>query len=119
MKLVYIAGPYTGDNYLAVEANIAQAREAAAWLANNGVGYYCPHLNSAHFEAITPDVPIAFWYEMDYRLLDVCDALLVLPGWEKSWGTARELERAQEQNKPVFYWLDDFTGSGLLLEWAS
>lgn len=103
MKLIYISGPY-GDRggYLSIDRNIAKAREAAAWLASNGVGYLCPHLNSAHFEAIVPEVPVEFWYEMDLALMTVCDGLLLLDGWDKSAGTQRELAEWDKTAKPVF-----------------
>lgn len=110
MKMVYIAGPY-GDKggYLAIDKHIAVAREAAAWCASQGLGYYCPHLNAAHFEVIVPQVPIDQWYEMDLMFIEMCDHMLVLPGWENSSGTKAEME-AWKQVKSVhdiFFWGDD------------
>ena len=35
--------------------------------------------------------------------LDVSDCMFVTPGWEKSNGTKREIERATEKGIPVFY----------------
>lgn len=117
MKIVYIAGPY-GDagGYLAIERNIAKARDAAAWLASNGLGYYCPHLNSAHFEAIVPNVPVEFWYAMDLALMPIADALLVLDGWTESKGTQAEIVEWAHTCKPLFYHEHD---KELLLDWAS
>lgn len=116
MKLLYIAGPY-GDKggYLAIDRNIAQAREAAAWCVQNGFGFLCPHLNSAHFEAITPDIPVSFWYEMDLRLMDVCDAMLILPGWENSTGTQKEILHWDALKRPSFLWSDELVA---LKAWA-
>lgn len=104
MKIVYIAGPY-GDagGYLAIDRNIAAAREVAAELVQAGVGFLCPHLNSAHFEAITPDVPVSVWYALDEELLKRCDAVYVLEGWERSTGTKREIDLALALGLPVFY----------------
>ena len=103
MKIVYIAGPY-GDSggYLAIERNIARAREAAVFLAERGIGFFCPHLNSAHFECII-EQPTEFWYEMDLRLLDACDAILMVEGWQNSNGARAELERAQRLGLPVLH----------------
>jgi nucleoside 2-deoxyribosyltransferase len=116
MKLIYIAGPY-GDKggYLAIDANIAKAREAAAWCAERGIGYFCPHLNSAHFEAITPDVPVSYWYELDIELLRKCDAILMLDGWRQSTGSKAEKAEACRLDMPVFLWPDRED----LEEWAA
>ncbi len=123
MKFCYVAGPYTGRDWLEVDAHINVAREASAWLARNGVGYYCPHLNSAHFDVIVPEVPIGWWYEMDYQFVHACGAMLVLPGYEKSFGTQREIDLAATRGMPIFYWCDDESELaqgelGNLIEWA-
>lgn len=118
MKIVYIAGPYSDkDGYLAIDRNIALAREAAAWLASNGIGFVCPHLNSAHFEAIVPEVPVDFWYEMDLRILKSCDAMLMLPFSDYSTGAIRERYDFETMERgPVFEWDEDFPTD--LLAWA-
>jgi len=38
--------------------------------------------------------------------LEVCDAMLLTPGWQKSTGTLAEIELAQELNIPIFESLD-------------
>ena len=116
MKIVYIAGPYGDANgHLVIDQNIARARWFAAWLANNGIGFICPHLNSAHFEVITPKVKTEFWYEMDLRLMDAADALFVLEGSENSKGVARETIEWRKTGKPLFYSWE----RSELLEWAT
>lgn len=125
MKVIYIAGAY-GDagGYLAIDRNIARAREAADRLVANRIGYVCPHLNSAHFEAIRPEIPVDFWYELDVEILKRCaDGVYVLEGWQNSSGTKREIDFAIEHDIPVFYVgdLDDELSNGeweCLLAWA-
>ena len=119
MKILYIAGPYRGADYLAIERNIAKAREAAAWLARNGIGFVCPHLNSAHFEAITPEVDEDFWLTMDMHLLFDCDGLLLIDGWQGSTGALAEKSVAEEQNKPVFEWRVSGEETARLMQWAT
>lgn len=100
---VYIAGPY-GDSrgYHEVERNISKARETAAFLATNRVPFFCPHLNSAHFEVIVPDVPSEFWHDLDIRILKYASAVLLLEFWEYSLGSTKEVEVAEKLNIPVF-----------------
>lgn len=118
MKVVYIAGAYGDkDGYLAIDRNIMAVRETAARLANWRIGFMAPHLNAAHFEAILPDVPVEFWYEMDIRLMRACDALIVLGDPSMSKGFMRELSVWEETGKPVFY-NDEFGMWPRLLEWA-
>lgn len=119
VPLVYVAGPYTGkthdaDAYHAIDYNIGVAREAAAWLVKNGLYFFCPHLNSAHFEVITPDVPPDVWYALDIRILRHCDAMLVVGNWRASSGTMNEIAFCAEVNIPVFDYNDDMQRAALL-----
>lgn len=109
LTYVYIAGPYRGKashdarGYFAIDANINRAKEAAATLARLGIPFFCPHLNSAHFEVIAPDVKSVYWLEMDMVFVDLASVLWILEGWEDSGGTLGEIERAKENQQPVFY----------------
>ena len=105
--IVYIAGPYRGvshdrHSYEAIAKNIATATAAAAWCANHGIGYFCPHMNSAHMELLAPDVDPSFWLEMDLMFLEHCDAVLLLPNWRASKGTVAEVQAAREKGLPIF-----------------
>jgi len=120
MKFVYIAGPYMGTakthdhhSYSEIDRNIAQARDALATLARAGVGAFCPHTHSAHFEVITPEVPPAYWYELDIHFLEACDAILMLPRWNESKGAILEKGIAEELGLPVLYDLEE------AIQWAS
>jgi hypothetical protein len=115
---VYIAGPYRGpqgthdhSEYFAVDSNINEARKWAAKFAREGIPFFCPHLNSAHFEVITPDVPAGFWLEMDLNILIAARALFLLPGWPLSAGARAEEKFAWEHQIPTFYadTFDDLT----------
>jgi nucleoside 2-deoxyribosyltransferase len=63
-------------------------------------------------------VPVEFWYQMDIALLECCDGILVLPGWEKSTGTKRELDYAIALTMPVFYY-GDFADETYQGEWEN
>ena len=109
LTYVYIAGPYRGKathdhrGYFEIDANINRAQKATVTLARLGIPYFCPHLNSAHFEVIAPDVKPEYWYQMDIELLKPASAMLLLEGWEKSSGTLKEIAIAHELRIPVFY----------------
>ena len=109
---VYIGGPYRGINshdfhgYFAIDSNINRATEASAELARLDIPYFCPHLNSAHFEVIAPDVKPEYWLEMDMVFVDLSSCLYVLEGWEESQGTCAEIVRAASLGKPVFYFFE-------------
>ncbi len=108
-SFVFIAGPYKGVNkphdysaYEDIDRNISRARYWAAELARRGIYFFCPHLNSAHFEVITPEVPDTYWYHLDLDILKSASAILMIPGWEESQGAQRERTLAEKLGIPVF-----------------
>lgn len=114
MKYIYIAGPYMGTashdhtGYIDIERNVIQAKAAMIQLVQHGIGVFCPHTHSHGFELLTPDVPPAYWYEVDLHFLRACDAVLRLPGESK--GADAEVELAHSLGKPVYYNIDDAIG---------
>jgi len=107
VKLVYISGPHVGSNYHQTEAYITYAREWAEKLARAGHAFYCPHLNTAHFDIITPDVPEYFWREMNLNILRRCDVVLLVPGWDNDEATKRDMEYAERWGIPVVVDIDE------------
>lgn len=89
--------------YWEIERNINNALEAFSELAREGIGAFCPHGHSAHFEVIAPDVPPEYWYNLDLHFLKTaCDAVLVLPGWGNSAGSRAEVDWAIQHGLRVF-----------------
>lgn len=91
---IYIAGPMTGLpewNYPAFNAAAAELRAAGHEVVNPaemGAKYGTPDEINANPEMLA---------DLIHEELDTvaeCDALYLLPGWEKSPGTRRELEVA-------------------------
>ena len=110
-KYIYIAGPYTGEfhdhrSYWEIERNINRSLEAATALAKAGVGFFSPHGHSAHFEVIAPEVEPNYWYELDAHFMQMCDAILLLPGWERSKGSLEEKRIMESWGKQVLYSLE-------------
>lgn len=103
--LIYISGPYSGQDTEAVSANIAAARAAAVRIWESGNYAICPHLNTAHFEK-SCDVAYEQYLAGDLDILMRCDAILMLSKWEASNGAKIELEHARAHGIPEYYWPD-------------
>lgn len=89
MKLIYLAGKYSGD----VDANIAEARRWAVKLWEAGYAVICPHLNTAHME-IDCKAQYEDYLRGDFMMIERCDAIFLLPNWQDSSGATREREHA-------------------------
>lgn len=106
MKIVFIAGPYTGDGSCeSIERNIREAEKYQIALANQQIGFFCSHNHTEHFSskkgAIAPE---SFYYHLDFQFLQrIANAVLAVPGWEKSQGARSEIEWARANNLPIFF----------------
>lgn len=103
--MCYTAGPYTdrrGSRY--VELNIRAAEEVALKLWGWDYSVICPHTNTRHFDGAHG---YEVWLKGDFEQVRRCDFIVVLPRWETSSGTKREIEKAKEEGIPVFYWEKD------------
>ncbi len=100
MKVVYIAGPYRGPNAWDIEQNIRRAEELSLEVWKIGAAALCPHTNTRHFQGAAPD---DLWLEGDLEMLRRCDAVLMVPGWQRSQGALAEREEALVRGLQVFY----------------
>lgn len=92
---VYIAGPYSRPDPV---YNTHMAIQAADELAMNAIVPYIPHLTLFwHYHSPKPYI---WWLDYDMNWVDVCDAVLRLPG--ESEGADKEVEYARWVGKPVF-----------------
>lgn len=109
MKIVFIAGPYfSGGDPKLIRRNIRNAERVMIAIANRfaiarTVGFFCPHSHTRNFE-IKAKAPESYYQALDLALLEssAIDGLILLPGWQNSSGTKRELECARNLGKPVF-----------------
>ena len=93
---IYVAAPYSqGDTML----NVRAAIEAAEALMAKGHTPFVPHL-SALWQLVAPHSN-DFWYRYGMEWLEVCNAVLRLPG--PSVGADFEVRVAEAQGKPVYY----------------
>jgi hypothetical protein len=97
MKVAYIAGPYRGRsrikiiNYLQRQINIRRAAKVAKWAWQHGFAVICPHLNSRNFDGLTTDLIFMLG---DQEILNRCDVMILVPGWQRSEGTIDEINTA-------------------------
>lgn len=105
MRLIYIAGPYTGRTYSAIEDNIRKAENAAIALWARGWAVITPHLNTAHFERYETATGITYhtWLNGTLEMLKRSDAIFMLNSWEQSKGARLEHKHARENKMKVYY----------------
>jgi len=101
---VYIAGPYQSDPVGNTRTAVLTGRE----LVEQGFLPFVPHL-SMLWDLIAP-AQAEFYLRMDFGWIEMCDAVLRLPG--DSPGADAEVEYARESDIPVFYSVGD------LMDWA-
>ena len=103
MKLIYIAGPYRAEVPWEVQRNIHAAQDVAADIARNfacmDVFPVVPHANTAHFDGLASG---EYFLEGTKELLRRCDAIFLLPEWQRSSGSRAELHLANELGLPSF-----------------
>jgi len=109
---VYVAGPMSG-NELDYLKNIRRGIRASVELLLKGFVPFSPFIDYPFFLALREGEEITAKQIKSYSLewLEVCDAVLVLEGYEYSEGTQAEIARAVELDIPVFYSMED------LIEW--
>ncbi len=99
---VYIAGPYRADDAAGVQRNVRAASEEGAELLAAGYVPFVPHTMTHGWED-RGDITDEQFLAMDIQWLEVCDAVLVLPGWEQSNGTLGEMAHAGALGLEVFF----------------
>ncbi len=121
MKIVFISGPLTtgGDGSRKYKANNIQVAEKySVVLANAGIGFFCAHSHTSFHHEKGSTVPEKFYYDLDFKFLkEMSDAIIAIPGWEKSYGAKKEVEWAQKNKIPVFFPKDP-TDIKDVIKWA-
>ena len=113
MKRVYVAGAYSADNVLDVLKNIGRGEDYASQIFLEGMAPFCPwHDKEFIIRYWDEEYTVPQFYDYSMAWLEVCDAMFLVPGWENSAGTWKEMQRAGELGIPIF---DDILK---LVEWS-
>lgn len=102
--IVYIAGPYSPTFDKTTEQNIKAAGEMAKLCWMNGLTAICPQMNTAHFDGVAD---AETFYIGDLEILERCDALILMPNWEESFGARMEKIYARKIGIPIYHSVED------------
>ena len=107
--LVYVAGQYypstklhgesSGLRHWEITQNIYRAREAGAEAVKKGWAPIIPHTNTAWMSGLQPH---HWWYIATLEQLRVCDAIIMVEGWQNSTGATEELEEAKRMGINIY-----------------
>jgi len=115
MIRVYVAGAYSASNVVSVLDNMRKGMRAGTQVFLAGYAPFVPWFDF-HFQLMLHEeekLSVEDYYKYSVSWLDVSNAMLVIPGYEDSKGTQKEIARAKELKIPVFYnikELDEYFG---------
>lgn len=109
---IYVAGPYCPqdctlhDAARVAQQNTNRAIDAGIELLEKGHHPYIPHLSHYIHQRMHYDYDKK-WYDFDLVWLRLCEAIVMLPGWEESTGARQELEEAKKLGLKIYHSLDE------------
>ena len=103
MIKVYVAGAYSANNVIDVLQNIGRGEEYAARLFAIGFAPFCPWHDKSYAMILHGfKFTVKDFQDFSIAWLKVSDCVFLVPGWEESEGTTKEIELAEQLNIPVF-----------------
>ena len=99
MKVVFVAGPFSGANAWEIEQNVRRAEALALEIWQRGGVAICPHsMNRFFFGTASEEV----YREGCLEIIRRVDGVALVDGWERSSGTAGEVSEANVNGIPIF-----------------
>lgn len=96
---IYLSGPITGITNYKKDFEVIKIM-----LMQRG---HKNIVNPAELDGVIINGEYEEYMKMCFALIDMCDVVVLLPGWEKSAGANRELGYAIGQGKRVFVWNEE------------
>jgi len=106
-SLVYVAGPYCPRNCTLHDApriaqqNVDHAIDVGIRLIKMGYVVFIPHFSHYIHLKMKEDMG-SKWVDFDLAILDRCDAICLIKGWQNSPGALREKKRAEGKRMFIF-----------------
>lgn len=101
---IYVACPYSSDNFFEREKRYNAATEYSAHLVATGNHVFSP-ITHSHPMVAYAELPSDwdYWKSFDERMLQMCDVVhvIMLPGHKESVGVQAEIKIARSLGKPV------------------
>lgn len=110
MKKIFISGALTSDSSIGFLRNVRNMLQMGAQVRDLGCSTYVP-CNDILMSLVGGVLGHHNYYEIDLEWLEVCDALIVVPGYKDSLGVSGELKKAHDLGIPIFYTIDE------LMDW--
>ena len=106
--IIYLSGPYTATEKHSRDENVLRAGHIGRKLWKMGSAVITPQFNTYGFGSIydTEREAFAAFLVGDFELISVCDAVVMIPGWELSRGASAEFVFAKYMKIPVYEWPD-------------
>jgi len=105
MLVVYVAGAFrAGTNQWEQHKNVLRAEATALELWAAGYSVICPHKQSEHYQGALPD---EVWLAGFLAQMNLCAAVVLIPGWENSAGTLEEIAEARRHGIPVYVTIEE------------
>lgn len=107
MRVVYVAGPYTGADGWVVACNVHRAEALGREVARLGAAPLIPHSIGARMSGTES---YEYWCAATLEMMRRCDAVVFTPDWHDSKGARGEHAEAVKIGLPIFYDLGGLAG---------
>lgn len=111
MKRIYVAGAYSGNNVIEILKNIGRGEWYAAQIFKLGYAPFVPwHDKDFVIKLWDEDLDVEMFYRYSLTWLEVSDIMFLVPGWESSKGTLKEIEVAEKLKIKIVAKLEELDG---------
>ena len=102
--IIYIAGKITAPTDSELRRNVNAGIDAGNKVMALGHNVIVPHLSYFQQKRMKKRPDKYWWYKYDFKMIDVCDAILVV---SLSEGVRGEIEYAKLKGLPIYHQLKD------------